>query len=74
LTKLTIKEFCDGVDQQIELVKGQKQWYLDYRTGSGMSPMLEEFAKVLDDCIAKLELMKQVAKNIDPQSLLGRLG
>ena len=70
MTKITIDDYCKGIDRQIELIKSQKQWYLDYRCGSGMTPMLEEFAKVLDDCITKLELMKQIAKNIEPQSLL----
>ena len=72
MTKLTIEHFCKGIDLEIEQIKNHKQWYLDYRVGSGMSPMLEEFADFMDKQIARLEAIKQYAKSIDPHSLLNQ--
>lgn len=67
---ITIKDFLKRIDLMIQSMKNQKQWYLDYRCGSGMTPMLEEFASILDNDISKLELIKTISVNIEPRSLL----
>lgn len=68
--KISIDDYLKGIDMQIKQIQDQKQWYLDYRVGSGMTPMLEEFASMLDNIISKFELMKSFAINIEPRSLL----
>jgi len=70
MPKLTIEQYLKGIDLSIEDLQRTKQWYLDYRFGSGMTPMLEEFAKLFDGAIHKLELCKTLAPNIEPRSLL----
>lgn len=70
MPKLTLKQYQQSIDISIGDLHKQKQWYLDYRCGSGMTPMLEEFAKIIDGAIHKLELAKTYAKNIEPRSLL----
>lgn len=67
---ITITKFLEGIDIQIKQMEEQKKWYLDYRCGSGMSPMLEEFASMIDRHISGLKLIKTIAVNIDPRSLL----
>lgn len=69
---IPIKQFLEGIDMQIKQMKDQKQWYLDYRCGSGMSPMLEEFASIIDNHVSRLEMIKTFAVNIDPRSLLSK--
>ena len=73
MPKLTIKQFQQGIDLNIESMEKQKQWYLDYRCGSGMTPMLEEFAKIIDSHIEMFKLIKQFSNTIEPTSLLGKL-
>lgn len=68
--KLSIEKFLEGIDNQIEDIERQKKWYLDYRAGSGMTEMLEQFAEMIDNHIAKFKLMKRMARSIDPKSLL----
>lgn len=72
MTKLSIEHFQKGIDLQIQQMKDQKQWYIDYRFGSGMSPMLEEFSAIIDKHIAQFELMKQMSNTIDPHTLVGK--
>jgi len=71
--KLELNRYLESFDIAIEQAKASKKWYLDYRCGSGMTPMLEEFANILDKYIAQLEELKQLAKNIEPRSLLNQL-
>jgi hypothetical protein len=69
---ISFEDWEKAVDTQIQEMENMKQWYLDYRMGSGMTPMLEEFAGVMDHDIARMKLMKQFAKQIEPKSLLGK--
>ena len=73
MTKLTLEHYLKCFDIAVEQANVSKQWYLDYRCGSGMNPMLEEFADIIDKHIAQIEQLKQLAKSIEPRSLLNQL-
>ena len=59
IQKITPEQFLQGIDAMIEQCKKDKQFYLDYRFGSGMTSTLEEFCKRYDQVIMRFESIKK---------------